>query len=40
MKIRAGLAGHMTTRDGQHLAFGLDVNNVSVAADSAEVKRH
>ena len=34
-----GLAGYMTTRDGQHLAFAIYVNNVSVVADSAEVKR-
>jgi D-alanyl-D-alanine carboxypeptidase/D-alanyl-D-alanine-endopeptidase (penicillin-binding protein 4) len=34
-----GLAGYMTTRDGQHLAFAIYVNNVSVTADSAEVKR-
>jgi PBP4 family serine-type D-alanyl-D-alanine carboxypeptidase len=34
-----GLAGYMTTRTGEHLAFALYVNNVSVTADSAEVKR-
>jgi PBP4 family serine-type D-alanyl-D-alanine carboxypeptidase len=34
-----GLAGYMTTRTGEHLAFALYVNNVSVATDSAEVKR-
>ena len=34
-----GLAGYMTTRDGQHLAFAIYVNNVSVTPDSAEVKR-
>jgi len=34
-----GLAGYMTTRTGEHLAFALYVNNVSVGAESAEVKR-
>ena len=34
-----GLAGYMTTRTGEHLAFALYVNNVSVAAESAEIKR-
>jgi D-alanyl-D-alanine carboxypeptidase/D-alanyl-D-alanine-endopeptidase (penicillin-binding protein 4) len=34
-----GLAGYMTTRDGQHLAFAIYVNNVSVAPDAAEIKR-
>jgi len=34
-----GLAGYMTTRDGQHLVFALYVNNVSVTADSGEIKR-
>jgi PBP4 family serine-type D-alanyl-D-alanine carboxypeptidase len=34
-----GLAGYLTTRDGQHLAFAIYVNNVSVTPDSAEVKR-
>jgi PBP4 family serine-type D-alanyl-D-alanine carboxypeptidase len=34
-----GLAGYMTTRDGQHLAFAIYVNNVSVSPNSAEVKR-
>ena len=34
-----GLAGYMTSATGQHLAFAIYVNNVSVAPDSAEVKR-
>jgi D-alanyl-D-alanine carboxypeptidase/D-alanyl-D-alanine-endopeptidase (penicillin-binding protein 4) len=34
-----GLAGYMTTRDGQHLVFAIYVNNVSVAPDSSEIKR-
>jgi len=34
-----GLAGYLTTRDGQHLAFAIYVNNVSVAPDAAEIKR-
>jgi D-alanyl-D-alanine carboxypeptidase len=29
----------MTTHSGEHLAFALYVNNVSVTAESAEVKR-
>ncbi len=29
----------MTTGSGQHLAFAIYVNNVSVAPESAEVKR-
>jgi PBP4 family serine-type D-alanyl-D-alanine carboxypeptidase len=34
-----GLAGYMTTAGGQHLAFAIYINNVSVLPDSAEVKR-
>jgi len=34
-----GLAGYMTTHDGQRLVFALYVNNVSVNAESAEIKR-
>lgn len=34
-----GLAGYMTTRTGERLAFALYVNNVSLSADSGEVKR-
>lgn len=34
-----GLAGYLTTRTGEHLAFALYVNNVSLAADSVEIKR-
>lgn len=34
-----GLAGYMTTHTGEHLVFALYVNNVSVSADSAEIKR-
>jgi D-alanyl-D-alanine carboxypeptidase/D-alanyl-D-alanine-endopeptidase (penicillin-binding protein 4) len=34
-----GLAGYMTTHDGQRLIFALYVNNVSVNAESAEIKR-
>ncbi len=34
-----GLAGYLTTAGGQHLAFAIYVNNVSVTPDSAEVKR-
>jgi D-alanyl-D-alanine carboxypeptidase len=34
-----GLAGYMTTARGQQLAFAIYVNNVSVAPESAAVKR-
>ena len=34
-----GLAGYMTTRTGEHLAFALYVNNVSVGSESTEIKR-
>jgi PBP4 family serine-type D-alanyl-D-alanine carboxypeptidase len=34
-----GLAGYMTSAGGQRLAFAIYVNNVSVPADSAELKR-
>jgi len=34
-----GLAGYMTTASGQHLAFAIYVNNVSVTPESSEVKR-
>jgi D-alanyl-D-alanine carboxypeptidase/D-alanyl-D-alanine-endopeptidase (penicillin-binding protein 4) len=34
-----GLAGYMTTRTGEHLAFALYVNNVSVTTDAGEIKR-
>jgi PBP4 family serine-type D-alanyl-D-alanine carboxypeptidase len=34
-----GLAGYLTTAGGQHLAFAIYINNVSVTPDSAEVKR-
>jgi D-alanyl-D-alanine carboxypeptidase/D-alanyl-D-alanine-endopeptidase (penicillin-binding protein 4) len=34
-----GLAGYLTTASGQHLAFAIYINNVSVTPDSTEVKR-
>ena len=34
-----GLAGYMTTRSGEHLAFAIYVNNVSVPVDRDAVKR-
>jgi PBP4 family serine-type D-alanyl-D-alanine carboxypeptidase len=34
-----GLAGYLTTASGQHLAFAIYINNVSVSTDSGEVKR-
>jgi len=34
-----GLAGYMTTRSGEHLAFAIYVNNVSVPTDRDAVKK-
>jgi PBP4 family serine-type D-alanyl-D-alanine carboxypeptidase len=34
-----GLAGYMTTKKGDHLAFAIYVNNVSVPADNDAVKK-
>jgi PBP4 family serine-type D-alanyl-D-alanine carboxypeptidase len=34
-----GLAGYMTTAGGQHVAFAIYINNVSVLPDSDDVKR-
>ncbi len=34
-----GLAGYMTTKKGDHLAFAIYVNNVSVPTDRDAVKR-
>jgi serine-type D-Ala-D-Ala carboxypeptidase/endopeptidase (penicillin-binding protein 4) len=34
-----GLAGYMTTRSGERLAFAIYVNNVSVSTDRDAVKR-
>jgi D-alanyl-D-alanine carboxypeptidase/D-alanyl-D-alanine-endopeptidase (penicillin-binding protein 4) len=34
-----GLAGYMTTKKGEHLAFAIYVNNVSVSTDHDEVKK-
>ena len=37
--IGKGLAGYMTTRKGDHLAFAIYVNNVSVSATGDSVKK-
>jgi len=34
-----GLAGYMTTRKGEHLAFAIYINNVSVSTERDEVKK-
>src|ERR1043166_7813742 len=34
-----GLAGYMTTRKGEHLAFAIYINNVSVSTDRDAVKK-
>ncbi|HYW70256.1 MAG TPA: D-alanyl-D-alanine carboxypeptidase/D-alanyl-D-alanine-endopeptidase, partial [Pyrinomonadaceae bacterium] len=34
-----GLAGYLTTRKGEHLAFTIYINNVSVSTEHDEVKR-
>jgi D-alanyl-D-alanine carboxypeptidase/D-alanyl-D-alanine-endopeptidase (penicillin-binding protein 4) len=34
-----GLAGYMTTKKGEHLAFAIYINNVSVSTERDEVKK-